>query len=387
MKNILVFDPEISGHHSEYLIHLIRFLLRFPTTDKYFFVVHPDFWTFIPDDIKNSNIHDIVIFKLIDPKDLQLANRRNLILRSYYLYKILIFYTNIFNINHVVLMSINVFQFCFIFKRPNFQISGILFQPFYRMDTSLFRSKFKFYYKHVLTKLFIINPFISKIFILNDKEAVNWFNTKFKTSKFHWLVDPIHYITPDEFFDLKKYYNITEEKKIFLHIGSLSYRKGTYDIIDSLTLIDRKIVKNLVFIIIGKASPVDDVRLKDKVHRIRLMESNISIIYENVFLDPSLMRCYFDQSDYVLIPYKNIEGSSGILGHSILSKKPVIATNKGLIGSLVKEYNAGILIQESNKGYIANAIVSCLSHPFSIDKSEEYIKIHNTISFSKMILN
>ncbi len=47
------------------------------------------------------------------------------------------------------------------------------------------------------------------------------------------------------------------------------------------------------------------------------------------------MKSYFEQTDYFLIPYKNVESSSGILGHAIAAGKPVIATDKGLIGDFV----------------------------------------------------
>ena len=98
------------------------------------------------------------------------------------------------------------------------------------------------------------------------------------------------------------------------------------------------------------------------------------------------MKAHFNQCDAVLIPYKNTESSSGIIGHAASSQKPVITINKGLLGDIVKQYKLGWLIEESSPVFIADGIRKCISKKFPKINSEEYLKAHTAIKFATSIV-
>lgn len=76
----------------------------------------------------------------------------------------------------------------------------------------------------------------------------------------------------------------------------------------------------------------------------------------NEYVDKDEFISFIKQSDFVLAPYKNAESSSGIVGHCIVSNTPVIVPNKGLIGELVKKYDAGYLLKDTYPETIARGI-------------------------------
>ena len=65
------------------------------------------------------------------------------------------------------------------------------------------------------------NPKISKIYVLNDQETVDYMNNEFKKHCFEMLPDPIPHFEPLPEFDIYKHYKINQNRKIYLHIGSL----------------------------------------------------------------------------------------------------------------------------------------------------------------------
>ena len=72
------------------------------------------------------------------------------------------------------------------------------------------------------------------------------------------------------------------------------------------------------------------------------------------------MKSLLDQCYAIVIPYKNPESSSGILGHAAASNKPVITTGKGLLKELVEQYSLGLLIDEVKPELIAGKIETLL---------------------------
>jgi hypothetical protein len=93
------------------------------------------------------------------------------------------------------------------------------------------------------------------------------------------------------------------------------------------------------------------------------------------------------QSDAVLMPYKNPEASSGILGHSILAGKSVIAPENGLLGELVLENCFGLVIEYITPENIASNITRLKSFKFNFNKSKVFVNKHSSNFFSSILLN
>jgi glycosyltransferase involved in cell wall biosynthesis len=198
------------------------------------------------------------------------------------------------------------------------------------------------------------------------------------------LHDPIPTLSPLSEFDLRIEYNICPEKKIYLHIGALDERKGTLHILDSLQYIPVTKQKKICLILAGKASNGFTLSLTNKIELVK--QCDVQLIWINEFVSNSKMKSLFNQCDYVLIPYKNTEASSGILGHAVASEKIIIGTKGGLLGEIISTNNFGILIENVEPIAIAESMINIENITFNKKNAIKFIREHTLISFTETIL-
>ena len=383
----LIFDIEITGHHAEYISHLIDHIYNNKDTNEYFFIVNSNFTSKFPiisgkvKSIKNINFIEIEL------EELRSLQQLGVFKKSFVEFRLMNYYALKFNVNHVCLLYFNTFQLACFFFRTQYTISGILFFQFYRMNKNTFNDKLKYYRKYLTTKMYSMNPKIQKIHILNDQNSVDFFNKEFKNGLFEMLPDPIPNLKPLDGFDIYSHYNIDKKRKIFLHIGSLGERKGTFEVIESALNIPLKNQREVTILLVGCVLNKEDEEIVlNKIEESNI-KSNVTIIWDNQFVSNSMMKSLFDQCFSVLMPYKNTEGSSGILGHAISAQKQVIATGKGLLKELIEENNLGLLIAEVTPVLISEKILLMLTRQLKVNgKSSELLSSHSASIFSKKIL-
>ena len=383
--NKLFFDISISGHHSEYLTHLINSVPS-SLNDNYYFIVHPFFSKHFPDLYEKVDLFENIYIIEVTSHEFNKTQKLSLIKASYVSYRIMNQYAIRYNIDQVTLLYFNTFQLSTIFYRPKYSISGILFFPLYSTSNNVLYKAFKYLKKYLIINLFSYNPKIKNIFILEDTQIVNFLNKEFKTTIFKILSDPIPNLSPLKNFDMKNHYGINNNNKVFLHIGSLSERKGTFEIIDSIYHLPNDKQKNMTFLIVGKATDlVTEEIILSKIKKIQKSES-CEIIWDNQFISNEMMKSLFNQSDIILMTYKNNQGSSGILGHAAISEKILIATNNGLIGRLVKEFNLGLLVDKVDPKEIADKILESIDAKIDFKKSKSFVRRKSVKSFANTIL-
>jgi len=181
--------------------------------------------------------------------------------------------------------------------------------------------------RHIIILRFLRTQQVHKIFILNDRRKVAYLNRIFKSQKFTFIGDPVPI---DQFsntgkLDIRSKYKIKRSAKIFLIIGSLKRNKGVIESIQAIKSLPKEIKENVVLLIVGKPTTIKKSTLDN------LVNGESSIILDTCFIPYEDFNSYIKESDFIMMPYKNPEASSGILGHSILNEKPVIITKQGLL--------------------------------------------------------
>ena len=187
----LFYDPQITGHHVEYVGHVINFISDKKLSKKYIFLVHPAFSTNYPTLFEKANVNENTKIVEITPKEISFISSGNILFRSIKNILLLNKYVNKFQANKVFLFYLNTFQFALAFYPFNYEIKGILFKQFYRMQRNGLKEKLIYYRKYFQTLLFIKRNKITNIFILNDEKTVRYLNSKLKTNKFKVLYDPV----------------------------------------------------------------------------------------------------------------------------------------------------------------------------------------------------
>jgi len=385
---ILIYDITITGHHSEYINHLVNYIDENSGDDnQYYFIVHPEFSKRFAEISGKATECKNITWLEISNDELEQTLKGSLVKRSFSNFKLLNKYAKKYQVDHVLLLYLNTFQFALIFAKRHYIIDGILFRQFYRMRKSSLKQKVNYWIKYLLLKLVLKNSKIRNLYILNDEKSVSYFNRIYNSRVFRVLKDPIPNILPKEDFRIKDYHNIGNDKRILLHFGSLSDRKGTLEILDAVLDLNEKISKKICLLIIGKANSEFRRKIVSRINRLKIENPSLTIVYRDEFVSNCEMKCYFEQSDFLLIPYKNIESSSGILGHAISSETPVLSVNKGLIEDIVLKYQAGVLIDEVTPFAVKSGIEKLLSTNTNILDKNEYIETHSPKVFSEALLN
>lgn len=384
MRKKLFFDIYATGHHSEYISHLIDYLEGNEDNNTYYFVVHPQFSDLFPKIAQKAKGVKNIVWIQVTPIEYQKSTQGNLLKKSFLEFKLVSHYAKLYKVDHVFLMYFNIFQFALSFLRPPFTVSGILFLQFYRMDKKGIFNKLKYFRKYATTKMYCLNPRLKTVFVLNDNKTTDYLNNEFKTEVFRMLPDPIPILIPLEDFNIYDFYNISRDRKIFLHIGSLSERKGTNEIIDAINCISEAKQELVTILLIGKAN--DEVTASKIKKALENKMSKVQLIWSNDFVTNEMMKSLFDQCDVVLIPYKNAEASSGILGHAAAAKKRVIATGKGLLKEIIEENKLGILLNDVNPIEIANKVEETLDNDVFSNDNNPFIKNHSVNKFAELVL-
>lgn len=354
--NYLFFDIQITGHHTEYIGHLINYFKDSPTGSATVFVVHPHFKDNVPYLASEASKINTVKLAEVSDEEYRKATSGSLFKQSFAMLKLVKRYARHYQSTHVFLLSFNIFQLSLIFTRPTFKIRGILFLQFYRMSKGDWKERLKYFRKYLITKLYSSNKQIDRIFILNDPKTAYYLNNRFRKDLFYVLNDPVPVLTPLDSFNINKNYHIAPTRKILLHLGALDDRKGTLEFIQSALHIKPEFQSEFAFLVAGSPSSVKMAeKITSQIQHVN-EATQIKAIYDPGFLPDAKMKSILDQCFAIVIPYKNPEASSGILGHAAASNKPVIATGKGLLKELIEQYSLGLLIDEVKPKLIAEKI-------------------------------
>ena len=173
------------------------------------------------------------------------------------------------------------------------------------------------------------------IFILDDKEGVEYLNQQYNIS-FQYLPDPINLAK----VELEEEGHRKAKKKSILLFGSIIPRKNLEALIN---VIGKEKLLDWTFNIIGKGKE----QYVSKLRQLSIDIPNINI--ENEFVPNDKMEKLFAECDIVMMVYKNFFGSSGVLGRAAKYGKKVVVSQGGLIGHLVEKYSLGIAIKSNYK--------------------------------------
>ena len=168
--------------------------------------------------------------------------------------------------------------------------------------------------------------------------------------------------------------------------GTLSERKAVLETLESTLYVPIGIQQNITILMAGKTK---DQNLVHKINGFISKYENLTkvqIIWDNGFIENDKMASLFKQTDFVLMPYKNPEASSGVLGHAMKANKPVIGPSKGLLGGIIVDYKMGVVIGEISPKEIALAISGYENISIDPKLIQTFIESHSVNNFVKTLV-
>jgi glycosyltransferase involved in cell wall biosynthesis len=378
MKITLIFDPDISGHHREYINHLYLGAGK-KVDEKFVFAVHPE--------LKDVNGHlnwpsfPNVVIDYLDKK--QIVSLNGCILKSSYTRsKLLNQYVCRHNPSNVFLDSIiSYLPFIVIVLDHNIKVSGIVFNIFTRSykNHGCLRRILDYWKYSIFSRCRLFD----RIFLLNDSPSARLLCKKFGSPKFHYLPDPVNIIS-GTINHLPEEYDRPVGKKVFLHFGALSERKGTVDILRSLELINDSLLDKACFVFAGMIN--DDIR-SEFIRLTEELSKKVHIIVYKGYSSYELLGSLCSGADYLLLPYRSGSNSSGLLGYSAQYNLPVIAASHGLLGYLINKYKLGYSYNLKELKNLSEALRIHIKEPVVQIDGSYYLVANSIRNFQETVLN
>lgn len=367
MKNIIIFDYQLDGHNIEYLHHLYIGAIK-DASNRYIFSL-PEEFEKLKDVMSWPEASNIVF----DMYRLSEVRSRRPIVTSYkssvYLRKIVARY----HADEVILLwMMAVLPFVAWFMPKGVKVSGIVYNIYlYLWKEYGFIAKLA----NVLKYWFLANyNCIDKVYILNDRSAVSCLTRIWKTNKFVYLPDPYVPFMDSQIEDLRGKLGIPNDKIICLHMGAMSFKKGTLTVLDLIERSSSLDLKPYTFVFAGKIYPDIKERFYSRVEKLR---DKVQIVIKDDFLPYESLGSMVYTCDKVVLPYTRIDASSGSIAYASQFNKTVYAPNKGLLGKLVKRYGIGVTLNEFNNIH---------SLELSNNRMNTYCQTHGVGDFNKVIL-
>lgn len=374
----LIFEYQYGGHFNEYIRHLLTYAVNKCPHDSITLVLPKNYKKHFDNGELPLN-GNIVVDYLTEDQVLKCKKkgRASTFIASYYRSGLVARYIAKYNVDKTILLTAINYLFWVWARIPrNAKIELIEYIIPRRREKKTTIAKRL--YDNLRMWFVAHTPQIKRLYLLNDDESANYYNTDFHTSKFRFLPDPIDCINS----------NITtehENKIILLHAGRFRREKGTFEIIKALKSLSNEERCHFKFVLCG-SSPVqadNDLTKKEMAELSEMMD----VEFYNSFVDESFLHAQYSRADYILIPYQNFAQSSGNLGHAASYKKPVIGPEQGLLGFLIRKYHLGYTLDSLDAHGITKALRLILSGK-SNEKYlfEQYTNRCSPDDFAKILL-
>lgn len=387
-RKIVLFDLYFNGHHAGYIQHLVRYWCEqgFPGTldvvvSPKFVQLHSDVVN-VASDYGQKNVNFVAISS---EEDAILQSKKSSFDRAFGAFRewnLLCKYASLLEATHCLLMYFDSLQLPLALARKlPCPMSGIYFRPvFHYGDFSSFtpsaRERFwqlrdKFFLSRTLRHsqfktLFCLDPFVVA-----------------RIKNFNQNVEAIHLADPVQIYGygdsqiekLREGLGIHPGRTAFLMFGDLRKRKGIHQLLDALTLLPAHFCEKLCLLLVG---PIGTEQLVQT--RIAEISQSlpIQVVKHDRFVPEREIQPYFQVADVILAPYQRHIGMSAILVRAAAAQKPVLSSNYGLMGELVKSYKLGIAVDSMIPAEIAKGLTQ-----FLLESPAKFYDVSSMKSFAE----
>ena len=256
-------------------------------------------------------------------------------------------------------------------------ITGIYFRP-RCIDPK--EKGIKNWIKKIGLKKLLKREFFSKLFI-NDPNLLakntispcQNFLTVFKS-----IIDPWENRFSYSKKEARNYWGISIDKKVFLFYGTGAYRKGLTVALEAMEKC--KDYEKNHFLCVGSISPKGKVKVKIE----ELVEAGRATLIDR-YVDSNEEGMAFSACDFVLMPYINHYGSSGLLAKAAIYRRSIICSDEGLLANSVRTYNIGACFPTKDSTSLAK-VMNSSSSEFS-EEMAKYAEKTDPLNFKRTLID
>ncbi|MBW4538627.1 MAG: glycosyltransferase [Myxacorys chilensis ATA2-1-KO14] len=395
---LLVFDLLSQGHHAAYIRHLVEYWCSTQCPDSLTCVVTPEFLEFHPDLINFASEHgqpNVQFFPISEEDFIHLKAQVSFTAKVFTEWNLFCRYAGELNASQALLMYFDHLQLPILFgRKAPCPVSGIYFRPTFHYTTffgyrSTWKDLIRRWRQKVLLALVLQRSNLKCLFSL-DPFAVSHIAKFTSKTQVLCLPDPItpEKINSGQAIKLKETLKIDNARQIFLMFGMLSGRKGIFQVLDAIQQLDPDSCQKICLLLVGSIQPSQKSKIQSLILEVS-QSRPIQIVVQDDFVPESDVALYYHIADVVLATYQRHVGMSGILLAAAAAQKPVISSDFGLMGELVKRYCLGLAIDSTNPSAIAQAILEALdgvNESCDRQKMEQFVNQNLAENFVKTLV-
>lgn len=371
--NLMIFELSVGGHYPEYISHIIYFWNEYQIKGHLDVVVSPLFLQQHGDVvglIKELNLTNVKFTAITSTesdvlKPFNTGIDRNI--RAWQEFGLMRKYANKLKCDRVFIPYIDNLQIPIVLNRlRGITYSGIYFRPSFHYQQVFqykltFRDRLQQWREKLTLSLLLRDPNLKTLFCL-DSLAIEHINRLNNEQKAIYISDPvkIKVNSLSNVEQLKSNLKIESSRQICLLFGAMGKRKGLDKLLEAVVLLPRDLCRKLCILLVGKMS----ADLKEKyLNTIEQLSSNLSvqIIIIDRYIPEEQIQSYFQLTDVVLAPYQRHIGMSGIINRAAIARKPVLASNYGLMGEMTRRYRLGLTVDSTKAIEIAAGLTELLT--------------------------
>jgi glycosyltransferase involved in cell wall biosynthesis len=400
--HILLFDLSIYGHHPAYIRHLLNYWNQQALAGHLTVLVSPRFFLEHADVIefgKQLDSKKIQFLAITEAEEAHLKLRTNGVnrnIRNFQEWQLLCKYTRQLQVDHALVMYYDTYQYYLALNfNPPCLVSGIYFRPTFHYkhfsnNAISFKEGLKIYWEKLVLSRVLKNSKLYTLFSL-DPFVTKYVNPDVKHSKLVYLPDPVelHQESNTALQNLREQLGIEPNRKLFLIFGALTERKGINQLLDALALLSPDFCEQLAVVMIGEASASYRQHIEARIQDL-VQHHPIQIVRHYQFIPEEDVQKYFQTADVVLAPYQQHVGMSGILIQAAAAQKPVLSSDYGLMGELVKQYQLGLAVNSTQPRAIAEGIQEILYSKDLVSnvlKMQQFADQNSASQFASVIFN
>ena len=240
-------------------------------------------------------------------------------------------------------------------------ILGTLFSPYHFIKSPCLSPPEKLYHRMVrrALKTLLLRGKLAGLFVPTEriKETIlRALGAKCLEDRFVVVPDPLPDLVYMPGEDTSKQacrvrLGLPQDRIVLLFFGELRESKGPDVLLEATHLLPAE-----VFVLFAGA-PAGSFSARDWEQEVRTQGLEGRVRLDLGRVPDDLVSIYFQAADAVVLPYRrSFLATSGVLQWAAAAMKPVIATDVGEVGDLVKRYRLGLVVEPENSKRLAEAV-------------------------------
>jgi len=392
-QKTMAFEIETGGHHASYIRNFAQQWSENLKPHQIHFVVTPDFFqkhSDVVELIESLQTEAVQIHAITLTENDQLKGGLNRIFKGWNLFckyasqlkvdRGLLMYSDHFQIPMLIGQASPCPVSC-IYFRPTFHY-GVLenYHPTWKQRLAAWRKK-------TIVKQLLKLKQMDVLFSL-DSLAVDFIKNNFSTTaSVRQLPDSFvrYQTTEEQLAELRSELLIESDRKVCMLLGVMDSRKGPIQLLDAAQLLPENLQKKLCLLLVGSLH----AEIKDEVVKkvADLQEkTSIQVVLKDAYVSDTVVQRYYELSDVALTTYQRHMGMSSALIRAALAGVPVLSSDYGLMGELVKREKLGITVDTEAPVSFSDGLAAVISQPreklFDASRASKFASSHSAAALA-----